>query len=223
MLLLWRYFAFVSHVLRITSRICSTHIHKIQTKSPIVLTIRDKSSAAQAPDQAAHEEMAVSCFGLTDWLRARPGMVPVPLFRDTLLIYLGFTWLGQRPMPVFINRAFANTWSDNRPVHDSLAEVVCRVLLEHGACSLATMRRCFAGHIQEHGGAVSAPGGRMKSLSGSWPMNRIKVGSWYVTRSAALLPALGSPACVMQKDEPNTTRLFRRQCWKKRMLPTAGS
>ena len=104
-------------------------------------------------------EMAVFLRWIDDWLRARPGMVPVPLFRDTLLIYLGFTWLGQRPMPVFINRAFANTWSDNRPVHDSLADVVYRVLLEHGGCSLATMRRCFAGHIQEHGGAVSAPGG----------------------------------------------------------------
>ena len=90
-------------------------------------------------------------------LRARPGMVPVPLLRDTLLNHLGLTWLGRHPLPVFISRAFANTWNTNHPIHETLADVVYRVLLEQGACSLAIMRRRFAEHLQDHPGAVPAP------------------------------------------------------------------
>ena len=58
---------------------------------------------------------------------------------------------------MFISRAFANVWSDNHPIYDALAAVVYRVLLEQGACSLATMRRCLAEHLRSHPDAVPAP------------------------------------------------------------------
>ena len=82
---------------------------------------------------------------IDDRLRACPVMVPVPLLRDTLLVHLGLTWLGRQPLPVFISRTFANTWSTAHPIHETLADVVYRVLLEQGSCSLETMRRRFAG------------------------------------------------------------------------------
>ena len=41
-------------------------------------------------------EMAGFLRWLDDWLAARPGTVPVPLLRDTLLIHLGLTWLGRQ-------------------------------------------------------------------------------------------------------------------------------
>lgn len=94
---------------------------------------------------------------IDDRLRARPDRVPVPLLRDTLLIYLGLTWLGRHPLPVFISRAFANTWNTNHPIHETLADIVYRVLLERGACSLATMRRRYAELLQGHPGVVPAP------------------------------------------------------------------
>ena len=93
-------------------------------------------------------EMAGFLRGLDDWLTARPDMVPVPLLRDTLLIYLGLTWLGRQPRPLFISRAFADTWGDDYRVHDLLTDLVHRVLLEQGACSLATMRRRFAEQLR---------------------------------------------------------------------------
>ena len=102
-------------------------------------------------------EMAGFLRWIDDRLRARPDMVPVPLLRDTLLIHLGLTWLGRQPLPVFISRAFANTWSTNHPIHETLADVVYRVLLEQGACGLATMQRRFAEHLQGHPGVVPAP------------------------------------------------------------------
>ena len=94
---------------------------------------------------------------IDDRLRARPDRVPVPLLRDTLLIYLGLTWLGRQPLPVFISRAFANMWSDNHPIHETLADIVYRVLTEQGTCSLATMRACFTEHLRDDPGAVPAP------------------------------------------------------------------
>lgn len=101
-------------------------------------------------------EMASFLRWTDDRLRARPGMVPVPLLRDTLLIHLGLTWLGRQPLPVFISRAFANTWNTHHPIHETLADVVYRVLLEQGACSLATMRRRFAELLLGHPGVVPA-------------------------------------------------------------------
>ena len=93
-------------------------------------------------------EMAGFLRWIDDWLAARPGMVPVPLLRDTLLIYLGLTWLGRQPLPLFISRAFADTWGSDHRIHNALADVVYRVLLEESACSLATMRRCFAEQLR---------------------------------------------------------------------------
>ena len=87
---------------------------------------------------------------------ARSGMDPVPLLRDTLPIRLGPTRLGRRPLPVFISRAFADTWSGSCPVHETLADVVYRVLGEQGACSLAAMRRRFAEHMLGDPVAVQA-------------------------------------------------------------------
>ena len=87
---------------------------------------------------------------------ARSGMDPVPLLRDTLLIRLGQTRLGRRPLPVFISRAFADTWSGSCPVHETLADVVYRVLGDQGACSLAAMRRRFAEHMLGDPVAVQA-------------------------------------------------------------------
>ena len=102
-------------------------------------------------------EMAGFLRWLDDWLRAHPGMAPVPLLHGTLLIHVGLTWLGRRPLPVFLSRAFANTWSDNRPIHEALADVVYGVLLEQGDGSLATMRRRFVEHLRRHPGVVPAP------------------------------------------------------------------
>ena len=81
---------------------------------------------------------------IDDWLTARPHMVPVPLLRDTLLIHLGLTWLGRQPRPLFISWAFADTLGGGHRVHVLLADLVYRVLLEQGDCSLTVMRQRLA-------------------------------------------------------------------------------
>ena len=105
-------------------------------------------------------QVMTEMVGFLGWidgrLRACPRMVPVPLLRDALLIHLGLTWLGREPLPVFISRSFANTWNTAHPIHETLADVVYRVLLEQGSCSLETMRRHFAALLQGDAGGVPA-------------------------------------------------------------------
>ena len=91
---------------------------------------------------------------IDDRVRACPGMVPVPLLRDTLLVHLGLTWLGRQPVPVLISRAFANAWNATEPIHETLADVVYRVLLEQGTCGLESMRRRVAELLEGDPGVV---------------------------------------------------------------------
>ena len=99
-------------------------------------------------------EMAGFLRWIDERLRARPGRIPVPMLRDTLLVYLGLAWLGRQPLPVLISRAFANAWATDHPIHEALADVVYRVLLEQGTCDFATLRRCFARHLLDPPGVV---------------------------------------------------------------------
>jgi hypothetical protein len=77
----------------------------------------------------------------------------VPLLRDTLLVQIGLMLLRRhrmpirQPKPVIIGRGFANKFGNGRRIHGALTNVIYRVLLEHGSCDLATMRRSFAASV----------------------------------------------------------------------------
>ena len=137
---------------------------------------------------------------IDDWLAARPGMIPVPLLRDTLLIYLGLTWLGRQALPLFVSRTFADTWGDDHRIHETLADVIYRVLLEQGACSLATMRQRFAEQLRDVPDVVSVPfmhacRQQLAALDGGGPPAFIESG----VQGTFILPllALSDPAAGM--------------------------
>ncbi len=98
-------------------------------------------------------------FAFLTWVVQRltqhQDVVPVPLLRDTLLVQMGLRWLQRHgipirePMPVCIGRRFADMFGDGRQIHGALANVIYRVLLEHGPCDVATLRRRFADYVRE--------------------------------------------------------------------------
>jgi hypothetical protein len=110
----------------------------------------------QAKTQVLMAEMFAFLTWVLKYLVQRQHFVPVPLLRDTLLVHMGLRLLldrgisMQEPQPVFIGRAFADKFGDGRRIHGALANVIYRVLLEHGPCDLATMRRRFAEYVRQN-------------------------------------------------------------------------
>jgi hypothetical protein len=109
----------------------------------------------QAKTQVLMAEMSAFLAWVLKHLARRQHCVPVPLLRDTLLVHMGLRLLRDHgismraPQPLFIGRAFADTFGDGRHIHGTLANVIYRVLLEHGPCDLATMRRRFAAYVRQ--------------------------------------------------------------------------
>jgi hypothetical protein len=109
----------------------------------------------QAKTQVLMAEMCAFLTWVLKCLVQRQHFVPVPLLRDTLLVQMGLRLLRRHgvsmwePQPVFIGRAFADQFGDGRQIHGTLANVIYRVLLEHGPCDLATMRRRFAEYVRQ--------------------------------------------------------------------------
>lgn len=109
----------------------------------------------QAKTQVLMTEMFAFLAWILQHLTQRKHFVPVPLLRDTLLVQIGLRLLRHHgipipePKPVLIGRRFADMFGDGRQIHGALANVIYRVLLEHGPCDMATMRRWFAEYVRE--------------------------------------------------------------------------
>lgn len=116
--------------------------------------------------QAKIQVLMTEMFAFLPWvvqrLTQRQDFVPVPLLRDTLLVQIGLRLLRhygipiREPKPVLIGRRFADMFGDDRQIHGALANVIYRVLLAHGPCKVATMRRRFAEYVREDP-AIPAP------------------------------------------------------------------
>jgi len=129
----------------------------VQSDRPVDITPCFEDMHRMQRWQAKTQVLMTEMFAFLAWvlrrLRQRQHLVPVPFLRDTLLVQVGLMLLQRhgmpirQPKPVIIGRGFANKFGNGRQIHGALTNVIYRVLLEHGSCDLATMRRSFAASV----------------------------------------------------------------------------
>ena len=98
-------------------------------------------------------EMVDFLFWIVAQLQQHPKSVPVPLLRDTLLIYYGLVFLNRNgasvchPKPIFISRKFIKTYFGSEDIYLTLSsELLYDILYDKNKCSLNTLRQEFATH-----------------------------------------------------------------------------
>jgi hypothetical protein len=109
--------------------------------------------------QAKTQVLMTEMVAFLQWICARLAqptpVVPVPLLRDTLLIYLGLTWLRGYGVPVpaskplMIGRKFADLCGDGRAIYRALCDILYRVLQVRQPCDVATLRHHFATAVSD--------------------------------------------------------------------------
>lgn len=131
--------------------------------------------SAQEPDLARHfddparmrhwlartdvlmTEMVDYLLWVAEHLSRRPGLVPVTLLRDTLLLYVGLQWLHRRgevaraPRPLFLSRRFVKALPESDKSYVTLvSEVLYAILLDAGQTDLASLRPAFVARALAH-------------------------------------------------------------------------